>query len=298
MAVLFAGITMAHYTHHNMTPLNQIGVGQTLHTLAFLCETAVFAYLGIAIFTHEHHFDFGFILVTIVACLVGRVFNIYPLSFIMNLFRSEKIPAKMPFMMWFSGLRGAIAFALALNAPGHRSLIVTTTLVLVVFTMVVLGGSVLPLLKKLGLDKQEPDPETLNDDDDRHLVSNTQTAQTWFSQMDEKYLRGIFIAQKTPKHAKFAVTEVEKIVRLWDPQYHTIEMAEVDVDSPTEPRSMQEVPGVEEHHRFRIHNDNEIMSPPPAVLDESDVSDMSIVGTPIASPAINSEVDLGGTVMV
>ena len=24
MAVLFAGITMAHYTHHNMTPLNQV----------------------------------------------------------------------------------------------------------------------------------------------------------------------------------------------------------------------------------------------------------------------------------
>lgn len=50
-----------------------------------------------------------------------------------------------------SGLRGAIAFALALNLEEFpdetRKLLVTTTLVIVLFTVLVLGGSTLPLLK-------------------------------------------------------------------------------------------------------------------------------------------------------
>ena len=53
------------------------------------------------------------------------------------------------------GLRGAIAYALALNlserhAFGNQELlstIATTTLVVVLFTIVVFGGSTLPILK-------------------------------------------------------------------------------------------------------------------------------------------------------
>lgn len=52
--------------------------------------------------------------------------------------------------MWFSGLRGAIAFALSLNLDMEleaRHVIVTTTLVLVVFTTMFLGGGTMPLMK-------------------------------------------------------------------------------------------------------------------------------------------------------
>ena len=50
------------------------------------------------------------------------------------------------------GLRGAVAFALAENLreyfpPEVTSYIVTTTLMIVLFTVLVLGGSTLPLLK-------------------------------------------------------------------------------------------------------------------------------------------------------
>ena len=50
------------------------------------------------------------------------------------------------------GLRGAVAFALAENLKDYfnkevTGYIVTTTLVIVLFTIVILGGSTLPLLK-------------------------------------------------------------------------------------------------------------------------------------------------------
>jgi sodium/hydrogen exchanger 8 len=56
----------------------------------------------------------------------------------------------MQFVMWFSGMRGAIAFALSLNLPIEketRHVIVTSTLILVLFTTLFLGGSTLPILK-------------------------------------------------------------------------------------------------------------------------------------------------------
>ncbi|GLD46213.1 sodium/hydrogen exchanger 8 [Lates japonicus] len=41
--------------------------------------------------------------------------NIFPLSFLLNFFRDHKITPKMMFIMWFSGLRGAIPHALSLH---------------------------------------------------------------------------------------------------------------------------------------------------------------------------------------
>jgi hypothetical protein len=50
----------------------------------------------------------------------------------------------------FSGLRGAIAFALALHLPFDettKKVIVSTTLVIVLFTIVFMGGSTNPMIK-------------------------------------------------------------------------------------------------------------------------------------------------------
>ena len=89
-------------------------------------------------------------------CLLGRACNIFPLSMLLNYFREHKITKKMQFIMWFSGLRGAIAFALSLNLQidnETRHVIVTSTLILVLFTTLVLGGSTLPIMKMLNADK-------------------------------------------------------------------------------------------------------------------------------------------------
>lgn len=55
-------------------------------------------------------------------------------------------------VMWFAGLRGAISFALSLNMPGeHKDLYVTTTLSLVIFTTIGLGGFTERVLSKMGM---------------------------------------------------------------------------------------------------------------------------------------------------
>ncbi|PAA64644.1 hypothetical protein BOX15_Mlig019344g1 [Macrostomum lignano] len=152
MAILFAGIVMSHYTHRNLSPVSQITVQHTFRTMAFLAETLVFAYLGLAIFSFSHLLQPSLVIWCIALCLLGRAFNIFPLSFCLNYFRQHKITLKNQLIMWFSGLRGAIAFALAihLDVRGEtRQILVTTTLVIVLFTILVLGGSTMPLMKCL-----------------------------------------------------------------------------------------------------------------------------------------------------
>ncbi|XP_012972111.1 sodium/hydrogen exchanger 8 isoform X2 [Mesocricetus auratus] len=156
MAILFSGIVMSHYTHHNLSPVTQILMQQTLRTVAFLCETCVFAFLGLSIFSFPHKFEISFVIWCIVLVLFGRAVNIFPLSYLLNFFRDHKITPKMMFIMWFSGLRGAIPYALSLHlgleSMEKRQLIGTTTIVIVLFTILLLGGSTMPLIRLVDIE--------------------------------------------------------------------------------------------------------------------------------------------------
>ena len=107
--------------------------------------------------THVHRFPLcslwqsfqaSAIIIAIFIVLFSRTFNIYPLTALINLSRAgdAKIDMRFQFVMWFSGLRGAIAFALALEAnvgyaeTGAGPMMLTTTLFVVLFTVRPLGG--------------------------------------------------------------------------------------------------------------------------------------------------------------
>merc|ERR1719192_1782002 len=152
MAILFCGLVMSHYTHYNLSPVTQITMQQTMRTLAFVCETSIFIYLGLGIFSFPHRVELSLIVWSLVLILLGRAFNIFPLSMLCNEFRAHQITQKMMVIMWFSGLRGAIAYALSLHlefGEDTRKVLVTTTLVVVLFTTIILGGGTMPLMKYL-----------------------------------------------------------------------------------------------------------------------------------------------------
>lgn len=143
-ALVFNGILISHYTHFNLSPITQIVMQSTIRTLAFIAETCVFAYLGLALFSFPLAIEPSFIIWSVILCLLGRAANIYPLAYLCNYFREHKISKKMMFIMWFSGLRGAVSYSLSLNSVGFtqekRHVIVSATLVIVLFTIILLGG--------------------------------------------------------------------------------------------------------------------------------------------------------------
>ena len=120
--------------------------------LNFLSENFIFSYIGVSMFTFpKHHFEPIYIVASFVAILLGRALNVYPLSAILNIKRGVKITANLQHMMMFSGLRGAIAFALAIRntISDSRQMILSTTLTIVIVTVVINGGFVIKVLEWL-----------------------------------------------------------------------------------------------------------------------------------------------------
>ncbi|CAG7838048.1 unnamed protein product [Allacma fusca] len=149
VAVLFCGICQAHYTYNNLSRDSRLRTKQLFELLNFLAENFIFCYIGVSMFTFpKHHFDTVFIFAAFVAIIVGRAANVYPLSFLLNLGRKNKISWNFQHVLFFSGLRGAIAFALAIRntLSEARQTLLTTTSVIVIVTVIVCGGSTTQLL--------------------------------------------------------------------------------------------------------------------------------------------------------
>ncbi|XP_073931063.1 sodium/hydrogen exchanger 8 isoform X2 [Castor canadensis] len=241
MAILFSGIVMSHYTHHNLSPVTQILMQQTLRTVAFLCETCVFAFLGLSIFSFPHKFEISFVIWCIVLVLFGRAVNIFPLSYLLNFFRDHRITPKMAFIMWFSGLRGAIPYALSLHLDlepvEKRQLIGTTTIVIVLFTILLLGGSTMPLIrlmdiedararrrtkKDVNLSKTEKMGNTIESEHLSELTEEEYEAHyirrqdlKGFMWLDAKYLNPFFTRRLTQEDLHHGRIQMKSLTNKW-----------------------------------------------------------------------------------
>ncbi|XP_077369602.1 sodium/hydrogen exchanger 8 [Festucalex cinctus] len=241
MSILFAGIVMSHYTHHNLSPVTQILMQQTLRTVAFMCETCVFAFLGLSIFSFPHNFEISFVIWCIVLVLVGRAVNIFPLSFLLNFCRDHKITPKMMFIMWFSGLRGAIPYALSLHLGlepiEKRQLIGTTTIIIVLFTILLLGGGTMPLIrimdiedsqsrrknkKDVNLSKTQKMGNTVESEHLSELTEEEYEAHIYqrqdlkgFMWLDAKYLNPFFTRRLTQEDLMHGRIQMKTLTNKW-----------------------------------------------------------------------------------
>ncbi|GIY90293.1 hypothetical protein CDAR_416804 [Caerostris darwini] len=154
VAVLFCGICQAHYTYNNLTVESRARTKQLFELLSFVAENFIFCYIGVSMFTYQkHYWHVGFIVTAFIAIAVGRALNIYPLSLLLNLGRHNKIPLSFQHVLFFSGLRGAMAFALAIRntLSDQRHLMLTTTSIIAIVTVIVCGGLSTQLLAWLGI---------------------------------------------------------------------------------------------------------------------------------------------------
>lgn len=171
MALFFCGIILSHYNWHNLSGETQAASVYVFHAFAHTSETIVFAYVGISIFAGAYKtWNIGFLALAIVFCLIGRAVNIFPISFFANMTRKKPIPYPMQGVIWFAGLRGAIAFALAINMPQpergpewNNDVIATTTLGIVMFTTIICGGLTEPILTRMGMKRPAGEDDDLGE---------------------------------------------------------------------------------------------------------------------------------------
>ena len=188
VSILFCGVVMGHYTRRNLSEGGRALTLGAFGLMAQLSETFVFIYIGASVFLAQPRY-FATAAWTVVMCLASRAVAVYPGAKLINGraagagsnpthaaagtsasdgFRvgaeraaaaifggGAPIPDAHAHMLWFSGLRGAMAFALALEAAARRGddghAMLTGTLGAVLFTVLVVGGFVVPALEHLGI---------------------------------------------------------------------------------------------------------------------------------------------------
>ncbi|CAM8890598.1 unnamed protein product [Rhodiola kirilowii] len=171
VSILFTGIVMKQYTFSNLSENSQRFVSAFFHLISSLAETFVFIYMGFDIAMEQHSWSHvGFIFFSIIFIVIARAANIFSCGYLVNLVRPQhrKIPMKHQKALWYGGLRGAMAFALALQSvhdlpDGHGQTIFTATTAIVVLTVLLIGGSTGTMLEAL---------QVIGDDHDTPLSVN------------------------------------------------------------------------------------------------------------------------------
>ncbi|KAI5062725.1 hypothetical protein GOP47_0023264 [Adiantum capillus-veneris] len=157
VAILFCGVVMKHYMFPNLSINAQAFTSSFFELISSLAETFVFIYMGLDIAIEDQSWSHvGFIFFSIIFMVVARAANVFPCAYLVNLIRplSRQIPLKHQKALCFSGLRGAMAFALALQSThdlpeGHGRTIFTATTAIVVLTVLLIGGSTSTMLEAL-----------------------------------------------------------------------------------------------------------------------------------------------------
>lgn len=166
VSLLFFGVVLAQYNWYNLSEPSKIASKVTFGTLAKIAESCVFIYLGVvaALSLGRFHWHLGLVCYTLLVIVVARAAHIFPLTALLNLGRDRKIDQNMSLVMWISGLRGAIAFALSLRVPcahgesvrhgdaecRNSDLLVTTTISIVMLTTLVVGTAMEQVMMRLG----------------------------------------------------------------------------------------------------------------------------------------------------
>ncbi|XP_019938277.1 sodium/hydrogen exchanger 6a [Paralichthys olivaceus] len=206
VAVLFCGITQAHYTFNNLSPESQDRTKQLFELLNFLAENFIFSYMGLALFTFQSHvFNPMFIVGAFLAVFLGRAANIYPLSFLLNLGRRNKITSNFQHMMMFAGLRGAMTFALSIRdtATYARQMMFTTTLLVVFFTVWICGGGTTQMLScqriRVGVDSDQDNSMSFGEETERRSTKHDSAwlFRIWYN-FDHNYLKPILTHSGPP----------------------------------------------------------------------------------------------------
>ncbi|HEX3673523.1 MAG TPA: sodium:proton antiporter [Rhizomicrobium sp.] len=121
---------------------------------AFVANSFVFLMIGVAAATIPFStLGAASLSIAIALVLAGRLVTVYPLCLLFRWSRWE-IPFAEQHVLWWGGLRGALALALALALPGSlplRNEILIATFGVVTFSVIVQGLTMKPLLRRLGL---------------------------------------------------------------------------------------------------------------------------------------------------
>jgi CPA1 family monovalent cation:H+ antiporter len=154
LAALAAGLVVGNFrTSSLITSAGRHALGPFWEYVAFVANSLIFLLLG-AQEAQQHFKDlWAPAALAVILVTLGRAIAIYPLCAVFSR-TPRKVELRHQHVLFWGGLRGALALALALalptELPRHDD-IVTITFAVVAFSIFVQGLTIFPLLRVLGL---------------------------------------------------------------------------------------------------------------------------------------------------
>ena len=157
ISLLTCSIVSAHYTYYNISPQGKQATTLSFSFLGEMAEAAVYSYVGIALYsTIPTWWSWSFVFIQLGIIFVGRIIGVLSTFYTCRCcFKKKTIKFNELIFITYAGMiRGAIAFALVLkiqyDGQGGKAcetcyskeeyeLLVSTTLMLVMFTTLIFG---------------------------------------------------------------------------------------------------------------------------------------------------------------
>ncbi|VDP72434.1 unnamed protein product [Schistosoma mattheei] len=165
ISMIGCGLIQAAYAFHNIGEKYVKSLLLITRMLAEVSEGVIFLFLGIQVISYKLEWHTGFILWSLILCLLSRTIIVFIITAIVNYVNIDetKITIEQQIILIYGGLRGAVAFALSVLIPDdlfpinslyHKNVIVTTTLFIILFTVGFMGLTTKPLVKLLKIPEQ------------------------------------------------------------------------------------------------------------------------------------------------
>jgi CPA1 family monovalent cation:H+ antiporter len=163
-AVATAALVFRNYRPEGVSPTTRIVLGNLWEFIAFIANSLVFLLIGLSVSLSVLVQFLPLVLIAIGAVIFSRAVTVYGFSFLLNLrnLKSPKLPLQYQHVLFWSAVRGAVGLALALSLPDslpQRQAIQAMTFGVVLFTLLVQGPTVAPLLRRLKLVNIDEDRE-------------------------------------------------------------------------------------------------------------------------------------------
>lgn len=127
------------YVEFNISRKSSATIEYVLKMAASIMETIIFIFMGLSTVSDNHSWNTGFVIITIICCCVYRFVGVLIFANLANCRRLVKLEFTDMLIMSYGGIRGAVAFALALildeRKTPRKDEFVTATLAVIYFTV-------------------------------------------------------------------------------------------------------------------------------------------------------------------
>lgn len=160
IATVAAGLILGNFgSRIGMSPRTRVAVSEFWEFVAFFANSILFLLIGAQFRISTDSADLILVGIAFTAVLLTRMIVVFGLTWINNRLVQSDIDLRTQTMLWWSGLRGGVALALALSVPEdlpERRAVLVAVFSVVFLTTLLQGATAKPVLTALNLIEASP----------------------------------------------------------------------------------------------------------------------------------------------